>query len=51
MCECVTVRLAHEQEKLPLLGAAALVAQDWFQLPRLRHAEVDDHPIDRVIVR
>ena len=51
MRERVTVRLAHEQEKLPLLGAAALVAQDWFQLPRLRHAEADsDDVVDRAIV-
>jgi len=33
----VTLRLARQQEKLPLLGAAVLVAQDLFQLPRLRH--------------
>ena len=49
MRERVNVRLSHEQEKLPLLGAAALVAQDWFQLPRLRHAEVEDD-LEREIV-
>ncbi len=33
----VVLRLAHQQEKLPLLGAAVLIAQELFQLPRLRH--------------
>jgi predicted NBD/HSP70 family sugar kinase len=50
MRERVNVRLSHEQEKLPLLGAAALVAQEWFQLPRLRHAEVEDD-LERETVR
>jgi predicted NBD/HSP70 family sugar kinase len=36
----VTIRLARQREKLPLLGAAVLIAQDLFQLPRLRHGAV-----------
>jgi predicted NBD/HSP70 family sugar kinase len=35
--ENVVVRLAEEKEKLPLLGAAVLIAQDVFELPSLRH--------------
>lgn len=41
----VAIRLASQQEKLPILGAAVLVAQDLFQLPQLRHGafvEADD---------
>lgn len=34
----VVLRVASEKEKLPLLGAAVLVAQDLFDLPELRHA-------------
>jgi len=36
----VTLRLARQREKLPLLGAAVLIAEDLFQLPRLRHGAV-----------
>ena len=38
----VVLRLAREQEKLPLLGAAVLVAQELFQLPRLSHGTFDE---------
>jgi predicted NBD/HSP70 family sugar kinase len=38
--EGIVVRVAAEREKLPLLGAAVLVAQDLFDLPSLRHADV-----------
>ena len=34
----VIVRGATEKEKLPLLGAAVLIAQELFELPELRHA-------------
>lgn len=37
----VVLRLAKQQDKLPLLGAAVLVAQDLFQLPRLRHGGLE----------
>jgi glucokinase len=37
----VVLRLAREQEKLPLLGAAVLIAQELFQLPRLSHGTFD----------
>lgn len=33
----VLIRLASQQEKLPILGAAVLVAQGLFELPQLRH--------------
>jgi N-acetylglucosamine repressor len=35
--EKTIIRLAREKEKLPLLGAAVLVAQQVFALPRLSH--------------
>lgn len=35
--EKTVVRLAREKEKLPLLGAAVLIAQQMFALPRLSH--------------
>lgn len=35
----VTIRTAKEREKLPVLGAAVLIAQDIFVLPELRHAD------------
>lgn len=38
--ESVVVRVAAEREKLPLLGAAVLIAQDLFELPALTHAEL-----------
>ena len=38
--EGVTVRAAAEREKLPLLGAAVLIAQDLFDLPSLTHADM-----------
>ncbi len=38
MREIVSVRLASAKEKSPLLGAAALVAQELFELPRLSHS-------------
>jgi hypothetical protein len=37
----IVLRLARQQEKLPLLGAAVLIAQELFQLPRLRHGAFD----------
>lgn len=43
--ENLTVRLAREKDRLPLLGAAVLVAEEMFELPSLRHmgvAEADD---------
>jgi len=40
--EHVIIRAAVEREKLPLLGAAVLIAQDLFDLPELRHAEVQE---------
>jgi predicted NBD/HSP70 family sugar kinase len=40
--ENVVVRLAKEKDKLPLLGAAVLIAQDTFELPSLRHAVPDE---------
>jgi predicted NBD/HSP70 family sugar kinase len=40
MRDGVVVRAAAEREKLPLLGAAVLIAQDLFELPELRHAEM-----------
>lgn len=36
--EGLTVRLAREKDRLPLLGAAVLVAEEMFELPNLRHA-------------
>jgi len=36
----VVIRAASEKEKLPLLGAAVLVAQELFDLPELRHADM-----------
>jgi predicted NBD/HSP70 family sugar kinase len=36
--EGLTVRLAREKDRLPLLGAAVLVAEEIFELPSLRHA-------------
>jgi predicted NBD/HSP70 family sugar kinase len=39
--EHVTIRVAVEKEKLPLLGAAVLIAQELFDLPELRHADVE----------
>ena len=39
--ENVVVRAASETDKLPLLGAAVLIAQQMFELPELRHADVD----------
>lgn len=39
--EHVVIRAAVEKEKLPLLGAAVLIAQDLFDLPELRHADVN----------
>jgi predicted NBD/HSP70 family sugar kinase len=38
----ITLRLAKEQEKMPLLGAAVLVAQEMFELPQLRHSLMAD---------
>ncbi len=35
---CVVVRGATEKEKLPLLGAAVLIAEELFELPELRHS-------------
>jgi N-acetylglucosamine repressor len=43
----VTLRLARQREKLPLLGAAVLIAQDLFQLPRLRHGAFLSLPATR----
>jgi predicted NBD/HSP70 family sugar kinase len=34
--EHVQIRLSEARERSPLLGAAAKVAQQWFELPRLR---------------
>jgi predicted NBD/HSP70 family sugar kinase len=39
--EHVVVRAASETDKLPLLGAAVLIAQQLFELPVLRHADVE----------
>lgn len=36
----VEIRVASEREKRPLLGAAVLVAQQLFDLPELRHAQL-----------
>jgi predicted NBD/HSP70 family sugar kinase len=36
--ESVTIRTARERERLPLLGAAVLIAQSLFELPQLKHA-------------
>jgi len=36
--EGLTVRLAREKDRLPLLGAAVLVAEEMFELPSLRHS-------------
>jgi N-acetylglucosamine repressor len=40
--EHVKLRLAPEREKMPLLGAAALVAQELFDLPKLHHATAEE---------
>jgi predicted NBD/HSP70 family sugar kinase len=46
--ERVVIRLASQQEKLPLLGAAVLIAQEFFQLPTLRQgAFVEEAAIQR----
>ncbi len=37
--EHVQVRAAVEKDRLPLLGAAVLIAEDVFELPELRHAD------------
>lgn len=39
--ENVVIRAASEKEKLPLLGAAVMIAQQMFELPELRHADLD----------
>lgn len=39
--ENVIVRAATETDKLPLLGAAVLIAGQMFELPELRHADVE----------
>jgi predicted NBD/HSP70 family sugar kinase len=39
----VHIRLSTQQEKLPILGAAVLVAQGLFELPQLRHGTFDEH--------
>ena len=36
--ETGSIEMAKEKEKLPLLGAAVLVAQEVFALPRLSHS-------------
>ncbi|MCC7349005.1 MAG: hypothetical protein IT446_00415 [Phycisphaerales bacterium] len=36
--EGLTIRLAREKDRLPLLGAAVLVAEEMFELPSLRHS-------------
>lgn len=36
--EGLTIRLAREKDRLPLLGAAVLVAEEMFELPSLQHA-------------
>ena len=36
----VVIRLATQQERLPLLGAAVLVAQNHFALPQLKHRQL-----------
>ena len=41
--EQVKVRLAPERAKMPLLGAAALVAQELFDLPKLYHASPEEN--------
>lgn len=46
--EHVIIRAAVEKEKLPLLGAAVLIAQDLFDLPELRHADIQETAADPV---
>jgi N-acetylglucosamine repressor len=40
--ENTLIRLARERERLPLLGAAVLVAQQVFELPRLSHTTAQE---------
>jgi predicted NBD/HSP70 family sugar kinase len=49
--EGLTIRLAREKDRLPLLGAAVLVAEEMFELPSLRHARaIDESDVPRITV-